>query len=66
MSRRKINIQQVIASIRLDIKKKYGIEVPTETIHIRWKGGDRGVIVDVGQKLVFSSVDGRVMLEGKI
>jgi len=55
--RRKTNIKQVIASIRQDLIKKFGIEVPNEDITITWKGGDkREVYVHVLTGVVSGSV----------
>lgn len=68
MTRRKVNVTQVCASIRLDLIEKLGLEVPNGTVRIGWRDGDRKVwiLVDGNVRLVFSSLDDRVMLEGKI
>ena len=64
--RRKTNIRQVCASIRLDLIKKFGIEVPTESITITWKGGDyREVTIHVTTGQVWGSIKEQFYLVGK-
>lgn len=64
--RRKIDIKQVCASIRRDVIEKLGIEVPTEEITILWKGGEVEVWINVKERIVYGSAQGRVMIEGRI
>ncbi len=63
--RRKINVAQVCASIRRDLIE-LGIEVPTEEIRIVWSGGEREVWINVNNRRVWGSLDGRIMRGGKI
>ncbi|KKL54989.1 hypothetical protein LCGC14_2259910 [marine sediment metagenome] len=64
--RRKVNVAQVCASIRLDLMERLGIEVPTEEIRIVWSGGERKVWINVNERRVWGSLDGRIMRGGKI
>ena len=66
MNRHKVNVKQVCASIRRDLIEHLGIEVPTDDIHIIWKGGDRTVSINVKTRVVWGDLEGRIMLEGKI
>lgn len=66
MSKRKVNVAQVCASIRRDLMERLGIEVPTEEIRIVWSGGEREVWINVNERRVWGSLDGRIMREGEI
>ena len=64
MTRRKTNVKQAVAGIRLDLIK-LGLEVPTEC-RIVWSGGEREVWINVNDRQVWGSVQGRVYMAGKI
>jgi len=67
MTRRKVNIRQVCASIRLDLIKKLGVEVPNEEVTISWKGGDyREIYIHVLTGEVWGSVKEQYYAVGKI
>lgn len=53
IKRRKINIRQVVASIRLDIEARHHIVVPNEEVRIIYSGGDyREIVVNVNRREV--------------
>ena len=65
--RHKVNIRQVCASIRLDLIKKFGIEVPNEDVTIIWKGGDyREISIHVLTGQVGGSVKEQFYIIGEI
>ncbi len=67
MTRRKVNVKQVCASIRLDLIKKFGIKVPTESITIIWKGGDyREVTIHVTTGQVWGAIKEQFYKIGEI
>lgn len=66
MKRRKTNVKQAIAGIRRDIIKRLDLEVPTEEIRIVWSGGEREVWVEVNERQVWGSIEGRVYGVGEI
>ncbi len=64
MKRRKTNVRQATAGIRLDLIK-LGLEVPKEC-KIVWSGGERRIWINVNTRQVWGSVEGRVYMAGKI
>jgi len=65
--RRKTNIKQVCASIRLDLIKAFHIEVPNEDVTITWKGGDyKEISIHVLTGKVWGGIKEQYYTVGKI